>query len=320
MEKEKIIEAIKNGDFFWMLRRKLHYTYLVKRKFFIAHNMNTKQLLLQDCAYRKINRKYKRYIANYSPKFVEHEFEKKIWICWLQGYDNAPSFIKACINSVKENAKGFEVVILTDDNIHDFVSIPDYILEKYKQGKISPTHFSDVLRVTLLCERGGIWVDSTVLCTNGAFFDMLLKYPLFVFKSLDLTRIDTDSIVASNWFISSFENSAILYLTKDLLYKYWEDADYIVDYFLFHIIFTLATQKYIDEWEKIPMFENRAPHVLMFELEKDYSEERWKQIIRMSDIHKLTRHVCFEDNTKSNYNYILKKYGINDCKTDKYND
>lgn len=309
MKIEKIVDAIKRGEFLWKAKRTVYNKVLSNKKIFKVENKNTKQQLLQDMAYKKLKREYGRFIEEYSPVFTEHEFEKKIWICWLQGYDEAPAFVKACINSIRSQAEGFEVVILTESNIDEYVKLPEHIIRKYQQGKISRTHFSDILRISILCERGGIWADSTVLCTDGTFFDSLLKYPLFVFKVLDLTRQDTNSIVASSWFISSFANSSILNLTRDLLYKYWEKHDYLVNYFVFHVFFTLATQKYPEEWEKIPMFENLAPHVLMFELEKDYSEERWKQITAMSDIHKLTRHISYENLEKSFYCYILSRYG-----------
>ena len=308
MKLEKIVDAIKRGEFLWKANRTIYNKILSNKRIFKVENKNTKQLLLQDKAYKKLKREYGSFIEEYSPAFTDHEFEKKIWICWLQGYDEAPEFVKACINSIKSQAKGFEIVVLTESNIGEYVKLPEHIIQKYHQGKISRTHFSDILRISILCERGGIWADSTVLCTEGAFFDTLLKRPLFVFKVLDLTRQDTDSIVASNWFISSFANSSILNLTRDLLYQYWKDHDYVVNYFVFHIFFTLATQKYLEEWEDVPMFENRAPHVLMFELGKDYSEERWKQITAMSDIHKLTRHISYENLENSFYCYILSRY------------
>ena len=308
MGKDKIINIFNCGDVLWRINRKLHYMYMEKKVFFRAKNKNTKELLLQDQVYYRIKNEYRKFIDDYTPVFT-HRFEKRIWICWLQGYENAPPIVKSCINSVRQHANGFEVVILTEKNIQDYIKLPDYILKKFRQGKITRTHFSDILRVTLLCERGGIWIDSTALCTKGTIFEEIQNVPLFVYRVLDLTNRDCDSIVASSWMIATFQESSILYLTRDLLYKYWENHDYLDNYFLFHIIFSLSSQKYAEEWKKVPMFENRAPHVLMFELGDTYSERRWKQIVRMSDIHKLTRHVEFEENTGNFYSYIIDRYG-----------
>ena len=44
-------------------------------------------------------------------------FLNKIWICWFQGEDKAPDLVKKCIDSVRKHASGYDVIILTEDNI-----------------------------------------------------------------------------------------------------------------------------------------------------------------------------------------------------------
>lgn len=305
---KEFIKYFKSGYILPKVLSYIRYTYNSVQRIMFISNKNTKEIALQDKVYRRLKRKYKSFVENYSPVYIEHKYENKIWICWLQGYENAPDLVKACINSIIHESQDFEVVVITENNISEYITLPNHIMNKYNEGMISRTHFSDVLRISILCEKGGIWIDSTVLCTNGKFLNSIAKYPLFVFKILDLTRKDTDSIVASSWFISSFSRSNILLLTRDLLYKYWEDYDYLLNYFVFHILFTIATERYSDEWRSMPMFENRAPHVLMFELGNRYSEQRWKQICRFSDIHKLTRHVEYSQSDLTNYEYIIKKF------------
>lgn len=41
--------------------------------------------------------------------------------------------------------------------------MPEYIINKQKEGYIDITHFSDILRMMLLTKHGGIWMDSTLL-------------------------------------------------------------------------------------------------------------------------------------------------------------
>ena len=43
------------------------------------------------------------------------------------------------------------------------VNMPDYIIRKQQSGEIDLTHFSDILRMMLLAQHGGIWMDSTLL-------------------------------------------------------------------------------------------------------------------------------------------------------------
>ena len=74
-----------------------------------------------------------------------------------------PDVAKACLNSIKMHADRHPVIVITEANHGDYVDLPDYIRTKVKQGKISLTHLSDILRMALLAKHGGIWIDSTVL-------------------------------------------------------------------------------------------------------------------------------------------------------------
>ena len=43
-----------------------------------------------------------------------------IWIMWYQGIENAPDIVKCCIESVKENCSGHEVIVLSEQNLSEF--------------------------------------------------------------------------------------------------------------------------------------------------------------------------------------------------------
>ena len=217
--------------------------------------------------------------------------------------------MKACINSIKKSLPDRNIVILTNDNIKDYINFPEYIIKKYEKGIISKAHFSDLIRIELLCNYGGIWIDSTVLCTSPNIPHYILNAPLFVYKAMDLLRTNQMPIVASSWLISAQSNNPILSLTRDLLFRYWKEKNYLMDYYLFHIFFTMATRKYKKEWENVPTFNNNTPHTLMFELGKSYTSERFEQIKKMSVFHKLERHTDYSNTKDTMYEYIIKTYG-----------
>ena len=238
----------------------------------------------------------------------KHEFSDKVWVCWFQGYESAPPLVKACINSMHRVMPEKEIIILTKNNFKQYIELPDYIEKRFEKGKISMAHFSDLLRISLLAKWGGMWIDSTALCTDEDFFRYASKQRLFVFKQLNLGNQEEAPIIASSWFISSEIGNPIIVLTRNLLYAYWQDYDYLLNYFTFHLFFTMACRRYENEWESIPAFNNSSPHMLMFELKKDYSAERWEQIMKMSGIHKLQRYDDYRDLKKSNYCKILDTY------------
>ncbi|WP_395675757.1 capsular polysaccharide synthesis protein [Enterobacter sp.] len=78
-----------------------------------------------------------------------------IWICWFQGLESAPELVKRCIESVQRNTPDAQVVILTDDNIPDYLSLPEHIKTKYQAGLISKAQYSDIVRCSLLYQYGG---------------------------------------------------------------------------------------------------------------------------------------------------------------------
>ena len=100
-----------------------------------------------------------------------------IFVLWWQGLENAPELIKICINSIKKNAGNHQVIILDENNISDWLDIPEVLRKKVENGKIGLANFSDYIRSSLLYQYGGIWLDSTTYlndsidkCINGLSF------------------------------------------------------------------------------------------------------------------------------------------------------
>ena len=77
-------------------------------------------------------------------------------------------------------------------------------------------------------------------------------------------------------------------LTRDLMFRYWKDYDYLMHYFLFHMFFKMATEAFADEWSKVPVFSNQLPHQMQFRMYEDYSDEKMKYFAGISDFHKMT--------------------------------
>lgn len=62
--------------------------------------------------------KFREFWISYSwPDAVpdcDEKFRDKIWICWWQGLENAPEIVKACVESIRRNAGGYDVVCITE--------------------------------------------------------------------------------------------------------------------------------------------------------------------------------------------------------------
>lgn len=268
----------------------------------------------------KIRRKYRNVVEDFKKErktrmYEESLIDRKIWVCWFQGLENAPPIVKRCVTSLKDNICKREIVIITKENYSKYVKIPDYIIYKHKKGIIGRTHFSDILRLELLIKYGGTWIDSTVLATTKNIPQFMLDDDLFIFRTLK-PGLDGHAIRISNWFITSKPHNEILELTLHLLYLYWEKNNSLIDYYIFHMFFELAIEAYPEQWKKVVPMSNEISHVLLLRLFEEYDAKIFDNIVNQVCFHKLTYKISNENINKKNtyYHYLMKIYKYKECK------
>lgn len=237
---------------------------------------------------QKLEKKYKWKLEEFDKAYTkkEHKSSDTIWICWFQGMDNAPDLVKKCYQSVIKNNPDKKVIVITEKNISDYVTFPEYIVTKWKQGVITHTHMTDLLRLELLITYGGLWLDATVLCTGIApeyFFDS----DLFFFQTLKPGR-DGHASYISSWLMEAKTNNKILMATRELCYEYWKTNNTMWDYFLLHDFMSIVLEKYEEDWKKIIPRDNATPHILLLRLFDQYDEKMWATIKSQTQFHKLT--------------------------------
>lgn len=237
----------------------------------------------------KLEKKYKKFLIEFDEKYIEteHKTSNKIWICWFQGLDEAPNVVKKCIESVKKNNPDKEVIVITSNNLHDYVEFPKYIEEKWEKGTITHTHMTDLLRLELLLRYGGTWIDATVFCSSSNIPSYFFDSDLFFYQLLKPGR-DGNGIYFSSWFISAKTNNKILMATQYLCYAYWKENNTMWDYFLLHDFLSIVLEYYPDDWKRIIPRDNAAPHALLLRLFDKYDEDIWKAIGEQTPFHKLT--------------------------------
>lgn len=248
------------------------------------------RLAVQMKTYNKISKRYTVYLKKYDEQIdwsqLKQEHQKKIWICWLQGMENAPLVVQKCYKSICKHLTEYEIVVLTSDNINQYVSFPEHILNKWKSGIITNTHFSDLLRLAVLNTYGGTWLDATVLCTGDNIPSYMLESNLFFYQVLKPGR-DGSTLNVSSWLLTASSNTKILNSVQYLLYEYWKTNDSMVDYFLIHMFMELACNYYKEEYNQIIKFCNSMPHVLLLEMFEPYEEKKYSAIKAITPFHKL---------------------------------
>lgn len=240
-------------------------------------------------------KRYKPIIAEsrqrYEAMDLPHEHPKIVWWCWLQGLDNAPDVVKACLRSLQENLpENYEIRVIDEHNWKEWVTLPQYIVEKHSAGRILAALFSDLLRLELLIRYGGTWIDATVLCTgmNVGTMDArkLLESDLFLFQYTAPEGSPFKGI--SNWFISAHSNNKVLMTLRDMLMAYWRDYDCTLDYYIFHLFFWGMVKAYPKEIAEMPYAYSGDALLLINHWGEEYDELKWKLLTSKSCFHKLS--------------------------------
>jgi len=168
-----------------------------------------------------------------------------IWTGWLQGMDNAPNLVKACVRNIDEMSGDHRLIFITEDNLFEY--LPDFsytIYEKYLVNKIKPAHFMDLIRVALLVKYGGLWIDPTVWITQE-LDDCLFERDFVSYKGIpgNWHSNPADSMWCS-FFMGGKSNSFFLSEVLEILLNYWEKNDKAIDYFLLDYVMRFVYDNY----------------------------------------------------------------------------
>lgn len=282
---------------------------------FSKKSLEIVRLAVNNRVLSKLRKKYHSYIEEYKSKDnkdLSRVRSNKVWVCWLQGMDKAPTLVQKCYQSLhdnltgREDGKDREIILLTEDNYRDYVQFPGYIQKKIDNGTITRTHMSDLLRLELLIKYGGTWMDATVFCSGNDYPEYMLDSDLFLFQCLK-PGADGHCTCISSWFVTACTNHQILLLTRELLYDYWMKHDKMLDYFLLHDFFQLAIEAYPEEWKKVVPFSNSSPHILLLRLFDQYDEMIWDTIKKQTSFHKIT-YKFKEEQTEAKGTYYCKLF------------
>lgn len=241
------------------------------------------------------------YIASYpfdkpEDKSAQTESDQTIWICWWQGIDNAPPIVKACVDSVKEHAGTHPVVIITEENYRDYVSIPDWVEEKRKKGILSRTHFSDLLRLSLLAEHGGLWLDATFFCCGS--LEPCFKESLWSIKRPDYLHCSVAGGMFADYSLQCrYETRWVFTPIRDFWLHYWKNNDKLIDYLVLDYMFVLV-QKHNREiaelFDRIPPNNPKCDELCNI-LNDAYDAEKWTELTRETYLFKLTWKQTFSE-------------------------
>lgn len=265
-------------------------------------NHELQDLEVRNKVYHYLKKNYSRFLDSRNYELNNDGVESnEVWICWLQGIENAPEIVRVCYSSIKKWMPDKEIHIIDNNNLYKYINLPDYVIKKWKCGIISNTLFSDFIRLSVLTQFGGIWIDATVFMT-GRLPKYIVDSDFFVYRT---NKYDTTK-VGESWFIKSNAHNRILQVTLDLMNEYWRRENKIRDYFIMFIFMKMAKDKYPQDFERMIIIPSSIPHMMQGYLNKPFDANIYTHICKITNIHKLTyKDVNTAENTFSSY--IIKK-------------
>lgn len=249
------------------------------------------------------------------PSVPENQ-QNKIWLCWWQGMEHAPEIVRACYRSICNHAGNREVVVITDDNVNDYVHFPSWVMDKFHAGIISRTHISDLLRLELLARYGGLWLDSTFLCC-GDLDDPLYRAPLFSIKRPDYLHASVASGYFANYSLGCDTNDRRVFATiRDFELEYWKRFNFLIDYLLTDYLIVLAQRHDPRIKAAFDAIQPNNPRCddLFTRLGKPYDQKAWSELKRDTSLFKLSWKYSFPTNVSEHQTYYgkLLKGELND--------
>lgn len=240
--------------------------------------------------YSEVINKYQNYVSDctYNP-------DAPIWVSWMQGYDNAPVIVKKCIDSIKKSTH-HPINLITKDNLSKFVNIPDYIMDKYNQGIITNAQFSDILRMSLLSQHGGLWIDATI------FIPKNIPEEVFHNRFYSCKRHPKPSNYISQYRWTSFLNGCqkgciIQKVVADLFLAYWRENKYLIDYLLVDYFMMIVYRNFSEARDLIDNLEynNSLIDELQAKMNLEFDENEYQELINQEETYlfKLSWRITF---------------------------
>ena len=222
---------------------------------------------------------------------IQNGVPRIVWCAWLQGIEQAPALVKACIASQKRALPDYEFRFIDRENYRQWTSLPRHVVDKFCKGKIPPALFSDLLRLSLLTKYGGIWMDASVYCSGFGNPDLKNRWERILSSELTLFRYFEPGrkapVALSNWFIATVPGQRVLSIVLEMLLAYWQDFECTVDYYICHLYLVLVLREFPSVFNNMPRANSRTSLLLSKAFAREYSEEDWQKLTAHVSIHKL---------------------------------
>ncbi len=163
-----------------------------------------------------------------------------VWSMWLQGEMNAPEIVRLCLGSTRSHCGTHTFKLITSENLADYLSLPGYVFDKLNNGSMKTAHFSDIVRMSLLAEYGGLWLDATIF-TASQIPDEIFAHDYYTVRHK--TNIHDRNAALQRWTTylqAAHKDNVLCRFVRDMLLDYWKTHDACIDYVMTDYVIALA--------------------------------------------------------------------------------
>lgn len=243
------------------------------------------------------------------------DFDGKIpvWVCWWQGTGQMPETVRLCKESIQRNLPQEKTAlrIITLENCMEYVTFTDTIIRKFKEGKITDLHLSQLVCAELLYRYGGLWIDAAYYVAAPIPLEIFstsvytLRFPKAVLDAASEHR----SWPADLWYAAP-RNKLFQFLMECLWY-YWEVEDSPIQDFLADDIITVAVEIFADVKDALEQCGFASEKVFCLDrwMGLKYTEERAGEIFKGCVFYKLNSKVHYRKENiarqQTMYGYLI---------------
>lgn len=235
-----------------------------------------------------------------------------IWFCWLQGEENLPIIQHLCLSSIRANSNGHQVIVLNNKNYSQYVHLPKIVIDTHQSGRMKPAHFADILRVNLLAQQGGLWLDATMLLTKP-IPEEWFKSTFYTIK----TQPEGHYVSQCRWAVfclAGMKGSPIYSLLANAFEQYLSSGKVFVDYFMFdHFIDILyrSVPEIKHQIDQVP-YNNPDVHSLGTMLFEEDNVENYDKLCQHTYLYKLStldnRRLQIQHSSKNLFSHLIEQY------------
>lgn len=172
----------------------------------------------------------------------ETEADAPVWFFWWQGKDAMPEIIRFCYDRMIHAAGNHPVILLSQENVEQYVRFPDFVWEQFRQKKLRIQHLADMIRVQLIRNYGGIWLDASIYCLRD-IPETAFLYDIF---SLSFTP-SYENVSECRWTtfaIGGHKGNLLFSFLDDFFIDYCRSGKPFVDYFMFDCAIAVAYENF----------------------------------------------------------------------------